>query len=62
MEKRGISPFLERIREAIRVRRYSIRTKRTYIEWTRLSPVRRNFRLYHPSDQTASSFPFGSEK
>ena len=26
------SPFLEKIREAIRVRHYSIRTERTYIE------------------------------
>ncbi|MCA1779632.1 MAG: integron integrase [Xanthomonadaceae bacterium] len=35
------SPFLERIREAIRVRHYSIRTERTYIEWTR------RFILFH---------------
>jgi len=35
MAKRGSSPFLERIREAIRVRHYSIRTERTYVEWTR---------------------------
>jgi len=41
MEKRGNSPFLERIREAIRVRHYSIRTERTYIEWTR------RFILFH---------------
>jgi len=41
MEKRGKSPFLERIREAIRVRHYSIRTERTYIEWAR------RFILFH---------------
>jgi len=41
MEKRGNSPFLERIREAVRVRHYSIRTERTYIEWTR------RFILFH---------------
>jgi len=35
------SPFLERIREAIRVRHYSIRTERTYVDWTR------RFILFH---------------
>ena len=35
------SPFLEKTREAIRVRHYSIRTERTYIEWTR------RFILFH---------------
>lgn len=35
------SPFLERVREAIRVRHYSIRTEHTYIGWIR------NFILFH---------------
>jgi len=41
MKNRRNSPFLEQIREAIRVRHYSIRTERTYIEWTR------RFILFH---------------
>lgn len=41
MQNRQQSPFLEQVREAIRVRHYSIRTERTYIEWTR------RFILFH---------------
>lgn len=41
MQNRQKSPFLEQVREAIRVRHYSIRTERTYIEWTR------RFILFH---------------
>lgn len=41
MRHRSRSPFLERIREAIRVRHYSIRTEQTYVEWAR------RFILYH---------------
>jgi len=41
MEKRGKSPFLEQIGDAIRVRHYSIRTERTCIEWAR------RFILFH---------------
>jgi len=43
------SPFLERIREAIRVRHYSIRTERTYVDWTR------RFIVFHdPAWQSAA--------
>lgn len=41
MQNRQKSPFLEQVRETIRVRHYSIRTERTYIEWTR------RFILFH---------------
>lgn len=39
MEQR--SPFLEKVRQAIRVRHYSIRTEQAYLEWTR------RFILFH---------------
>ena len=35
------SPFLEQVRNAIRVRHYSIRTEQAYVEWIR------RFILYH---------------
>lgn len=41
MAYQGKSPFLLRIREATRVRHYSIRTEQTYIEWAR------RFILFH---------------
>jgi integron integrase len=37
----GRSPFLEQIRQAIRVRHYSIRTEQAYIDWTK------RFILFH---------------
>jgi hypothetical protein len=39
--ERGGSPFLERVREAIRVRHYSIRTEEVYLFWVR------RFILFH---------------
>jgi integron integrase len=47
MRHRPKSPFLERIREAIRVRHYSIRTEQTYVEWAR------RFILYHEKKHPA---------
>jgi integron integrase len=34
-DKSGKSPFLERVRSAIRVRHYSIRTEQAYVDWVR---------------------------
>jgi len=48
--KSSASPFLEQVREAIRVRHYSIRTEQAYVEWIR------RFILFHgkrhPKDMT----------
>lgn len=41
MAGRKSSPFLESVREAIRVRHYSIRTERAYLDWTK------RFILFH---------------
>jgi integron integrase len=41
MRKRSSSPFLDSVREAIRVRHYSIRTEQAYVDWIR------RFILFH---------------
>ncbi len=41
MHKRSSSPFLDSIREAIRVRHYSIRTEQAYVDWVK------RFILFH---------------
>ena len=35
MDVASSSPFLERVRTAIRVRHYSIRTEQAYLQWMR---------------------------
>ena len=39
--KKTTSPFLERVRDAIRTKHYSIRTEHAYLDWTR------RFILFH---------------
>ncbi len=39
--KKEQSPFLEKVRNAIRVRHYSIRTEQAYLDWTK------RFILFH---------------
>ena len=42
------SPLLERLREAIRVRHYSIRTERSYVQWVKRFILFHNKR--HPAE------------
>ena len=45
------SPLLERVREAIRVRHYSIRTEHSYVQWVKRFILFHNKR--HPNDMGA---------
>lgn len=47
-ESRKASPFLEQVRRTIRVRHYSIRTEKTYVEWVKRFILFHNKR--HPRD------------